>query len=169
MASIIVKGGDRFPVPYAWAARRTPPQADGGGAPGAGESLIRNVPDISDVGVMAQVLERLGARVTREDHCLHVDATNIASMEAPYELVAQMRASIVVLGPLLARFGHARVAMPGGCNIGSRKIDMHIHGLQHLGVQIDFEHGYIEASVPRGLTGAHVILDFPSVGRPRTC
>lgn len=131
-------------------------------APGA--SRISNVPDISDVAVMSQVLERLGAGVTREDHCLHVDATGIASMETPYELVAQMRASIIVLGPLLARFGHARVAMPGGCNIGSRKIDMHIHGLQHLGVQIDFEHGYIEASAPRGLTGAHVILDFPSVG-----
>lgn len=131
-------------------------------APGA--SLIRNVPDISDVAVMAEVLERLGARVTREDHAVRVDASDVTSVETPYELVAQMRASIVVLGPLVARFGHARVAMPGGCNIGSRKIDMHVHGLEHLGVRIGFEHGFIDATVPDGLHGAHVILDFPSVG-----
>ena len=131
-------------------------------APGA--SLITNVPDISDVAVMAEVLEGLGARVTREDHSVRVDATNVTSVETPYELVAQMRASIVVLGPLVARFGHARVAMPGGCNIGSRKIDIHIHGLEHLGVQIAFEHGYIDATAPDGLTGAQVLLDFPSVG-----
>lgn len=129
-----------------------------------GESVIRNVPDISDVGVMADVLERLGARVTREDHSVRVDATDITSLEAPYELVAQMRASIVVLGPLVARFGSARVAMPGGCNIGSRKIDMHVQGLQHLGAEITFEHGFINATAPDGLTGAQVILDFPSVG-----
>ncbi|MBN1192419.1 MAG: UDP-N-acetylglucosamine 1-carboxyvinyltransferase [Coriobacteriia bacterium] len=129
-----------------------------------GKSVIRNVPDISDVGVMADVLEHLGARVTREDHSVAVDATNIASLEAPYELVAQMRASIVVLGPLVARFGSAHVAMPGGCNIGSRKIDMHLLGLQHLGAVITFEHGFINASAPDGLKGAQVILDFPSVG-----
>ena len=131
-------------------------------APGA--SVIRNVPDISDVAVMAQVLEGLGAKVVREDHSVRVDATAITSLETPYELVAQMRASIVVLGPLVARFGRARVAMPGGCNIGSRKIDMHIHGLEHLGVRIAFEHGYIDATAPDGLTGSHVLLDFPSVG-----
>jgi UDP-N-acetylglucosamine 1-carboxyvinyltransferase len=93
-----------------------------------------------------------------------VDASAISSVETPYELVAQMRASIVVLGPLVARFGRARVAMPGGCNIGSRKIDMHIHGLEHLGVRIAFEHGYIDATAPDGLKGGYVILDFPSVG-----
>lgn len=129
-----------------------------------GRSTIRNVPDISDVAVMADVLERLGARVTREDHAVSVDATEITSLETPYELVAQMRASIVVLGPLVARFRQARVAMPGGCNIGTRKIDMHVHGLEHLGVRIAFEHGFIDASAPDGLHGAHVILDFPSVG-----
>jgi UDP-N-acetylglucosamine 1-carboxyvinyltransferase len=129
-----------------------------------GTSVIRNVPDISDVGVMAEVLEGLGARVTREDHAVRVDASDITSLETPYELVAQMRASIVVLGPLVARFGRARVAMPGGCNIGSRKIDMHVRGLEHLGVNIAFEHGFIDATAPDGLHGAHVILDFPSVG-----
>ncbi|MDO8848136.1 MAG: UDP-N-acetylglucosamine 1-carboxyvinyltransferase [Coriobacteriia bacterium] len=131
-------------------------------APGA--SVIKNVPDISDVSVMAEVLEGLGAKVTREDHSVRVDATHLTSLETPYELVAQMRASIVVLGPLVARFGRARVAMPGGCNIGSRKIDMHIHGLEHLGVRIAFEHGYIDATAPDGLKGDHVLLDFPSVG-----
>jgi len=131
-------------------------------APGA--STIRNVPDITDVAVMADVLGQLGAHVRRDDHSVTVDASEITSLETPYELVAQMRASIVVLGPLVARFGRARVAMPGGCNIGSRKIDMHVHGLEHLGVEIAFEHGYIEATTPHGLRGAHVILDFPSVG-----
>jgi UDP-N-acetylglucosamine 1-carboxyvinyltransferase len=131
-------------------------------APGA--SVIRNVPDISDVAVMAEVLEGLGARVTREDHAVRVDASEVTSVETPYELVAQMRASIVVLGSLVARFGHARVAMPGGCNIGSRKIDMHIHGLEHLGVRIAFEHGFIDATAPEGLKGSHVLLEFPSVG-----
>jgi UDP-N-acetylglucosamine 1-carboxyvinyltransferase len=129
-----------------------------------GESRIRNVPDITDVALMADVLGRLGAPVRREDHAVSVDASEITSVETPYELVAQMRASIIVLGPLVARFGRAHVAMPGGCNIGSRKIDMHVHGLEHLGVQIGFEHGYIEATAPHGLKGAHVILDFPSVG-----
>ncbi|MBN2247551.1 MAG: UDP-N-acetylglucosamine 1-carboxyvinyltransferase [Coriobacteriia bacterium] len=130
----------------------------------AGESVIHNVPEISDVDVMAQVLEGLGVRVTRDGHSVRIDASQVTSVETPYELVAQMRASIVVLGPLVARFGRARVAMPGGCNIGSRKIDMHVHGLEHLGAEIAFEHGYIDALAPDGLTGAQVILDFPSVG-----
>lgn len=129
-----------------------------------GESVIHNVPEISDVDLMARVLEGLGARITREGHTVRIDASDITSVETPYELVAQMRASIVVLGPLVARFGRARVAMPGGCNIGSRKIDMHLHGLEHLGVEIAFEHGYIDALAPGGLTGSQVILDFPSVG-----
>ncbi|MHB1018022.1 MAG: UDP-N-acetylglucosamine 1-carboxyvinyltransferase [Coriobacteriia bacterium] len=130
----------------------------------AGESVIHNVPEISDVDLMARVLEGLGVRVAREGHSVRIDASTVTSVETPYELVAQMRASIVVLGPLVARFGRARVAMPGGCNIGSRKIDMHVHGLEHLGAEIVFEHGYIDALAPDGLTGAQVILDFPSVG-----
>lgn len=129
-----------------------------------GESVIHNVPEISDVDLMARVLEGLGARITRDGHTVRIDASDITSVETPYELVAQMRASIVVLGPLVARFGRARVAMPGGCNIGSRKIDMHLHGLEHLGAEIAFEHGYIDALAPGGLTGSQVILDFPSVG-----
>jgi len=130
-----------------------------------GSSRITNVPDIADVEVMSEVLAGLGAIVTRTDHALTVDATNLTSFEAPYEMVAQMRASIAVLGPLVARHGQARVAMPGGCNIGSRKIDMHITGLAELGVEIRTGHGYIEAIAPAdGLHGANVMLDFPSVG-----
>lgn len=129
-----------------------------------GVSHLTNVPDIADVDVMADVLRGLGVPVDRFDHSLSVDATTILSAEAPYEMVARMRASIVVLGPLVARLGEARVAMPGGCNIGSRKIDMHIAGLHALGVHTEFGHGYIHATAPEGLHGAHVTLDFPSVG-----
>lgn len=129
-----------------------------------GVSRITNVPDISDVDTMADVLRGLGARVERFDRSLTVDATELTSFEAPYEMVAQMRASIAVLGPLIARLGQARVAMPGGCAIGSRKIDMHIRGLEVLGVHVELGHGYIHATAPEGLRGMHVTLEFPSVG-----
>jgi len=131
-------------------------------APGA--SVIHNTPDIADVSTMAEVLGGLGVPVNRTGATLTVDATEIRSHETPYDLVAQMRASIVVLGPLLARLGRARVAMPGGCNIGSRKIDLHLKGLANLGVRIASEHGYIQAEAPYGLRGASIMLDFPSVG-----
>ncbi len=129
-----------------------------------GESRISNVPDISDVATMAEVVEGLGAHVRRDGDTIAVDATNLDSFEAPYELVARMRASIAVLGPLVARFGRAHVAMPGGCNIGSRKVDMHISGLEALGVRFEFEHGFIDATAAGGLRGAEVVLEFPSVG-----
>jgi len=130
-----------------------------------GVSRISNVPDIADVDVMSEVITGLGARVKRSDHALEIDATQITSVETPYEVVARMRASITVLGPLIARMGRAHVAMPGGCNIGSRKIDMHIRGLESLGARIEFEHGYIAAHAPAdGFEGTHVTLDFPSVG-----
>lgn len=131
-------------------------------APGC--SRITNVPDISDVATMVEVVSGLGARVERQEESLTIDATHLTSHEAPYDVVARMRASIAVLGPLVARLGKARVAMPGGCNIGSRKVDMHITGLQALGVEFDFEHGYIDAHAPSGLRGATVVLEFPSVG-----
>ena len=129
-----------------------------------GRSRITNVPNISDVATMADVVAGLGAVVEREDHTLVIDATELTSYEAPYEVVSRMRASVAVLGPLVARLGRARVAMPGGCNIGSRKVDMHISGLQALGVKFEFEHGYIDATAPDGLHGATVMLEFPSVG-----
>jgi UDP-N-acetylglucosamine 1-carboxyvinyltransferase len=127
-----------------------------------GVTTLRNVPDISDVAVMAEVLGHLGARVVRSDHTLSIDATSLTSHEAPYELVVRMRASTCVLGALIGRLGRAHVAMPGGCNIGSRKVDIHIAGLMQLGVAMTTEHGYIDAVGPAH--GASVVLDFPSVG-----
>lgn len=131
---------------------------------GQGVSTIRNVPKISDIDVMSDVLRCLGADVVRDEHTLTVDTTNVNRFETPYELVSKMRASISVLGPLIARFGRARVAMPGGCQIGARKIDMHLVGLEALGVHFAVDHGYLEATTPHGLRGAQVTLEFPSVG-----
>ena len=131
---------------------------------GQGPSLLHNVPHISDIDIMAEVLERLGATVSREGHTLAIDTTNVDSCETPYELVSKMRASISVLGPLIGRFGEARVAMPGGCQIGARKIDMHLVGLEALGVRFEVDHGVLHATTPNGLKGAHVTLEFPSVG-----
>ncbi len=132
-------------------------------APGA--STLTNVPNISDVHVMGKVLKRLGAAIdVVDEHTLVIDTEPVASWVTPYELVAQMRASTAVLGPLIARFGKAVVAMPGGCNIGARKIDMHLAGLSALGVAFDITHGNIHASAPDGLHGAEVNLEFASVG-----
>src|ERR671925_2422702 len=128
-----------------------------------GRSVLRNVPRILDCSLMVEVLEHLGATVTRTGGDLAVDATTLSSVEAPYELVRQMRASIIVLGPLLARTGEARVAMPGGDNIGSRPIDLHLDGLRRMGAEIDSEHGFLVAR-SRGLVGSSITLDYPSVG-----
>ena len=131
---------------------------------GQGVSTIHNVPHISDIDIMAEVLRYLGATLNHDGHTVVVDTTDIARMETPYELVTKMRASISVLGPLVARFGKARVAMPGGCQIGARKIDMHLVGLEALGVTFEIDHGYLEASTPNGLKGVPVVFEFPSVG-----
>ena len=131
---------------------------------GQGESVIHNVPLISDIDIMCKVVERLGGKVVREGHTLRVDTTNVADRETPYELVSKMRASISALGPMVARFGHARVAMPGGCQIGARKIDMHLVGMSVLGVRFEVDHGFLEASAPNGLHGGVIMLEFASVG-----
>ena len=128
-----------------------------------GRSVLRNVPRIQDCFTMGEVLEHLGAEVSWEDGGVAVDATHLSSVEAPYELVRRMRASIAVLGPLLARTGEARVAMPGGDNIGSRPIDLHLDGLRRMGARIDAEHGFLVATAD-GLTAAPITLDYPSVG-----
>jgi len=127
------------------------------------ECVINNVPNITDVQIMIQVLRTLGAEVEWQADCLRIKPGDFKSRKAPYHLVRRMRASIAVLGPLLARYGEAMVAIPGGCNIGSRKIDMHLKGLVELGAEITSEHGYVTARASR-LKGAHIILDFPSVG-----
>lgn len=131
---------------------------------GQGATTLLNVPLISDIDIMAEVLERLGAIVQRSGHSLRIDTSAVDSCETPYELVTKMRASISVLGPLIGRFGHARVAMPGGCQIGARKIDMHLVGLEALGVRFSVDHGVLVADVPDGLRGTQVTLEFPSVG-----
>jgi len=127
------------------------------------ECVIHNAPRIADVEIMSEVLQHLGAEVARDGGTLRIRAGDFASREAPYHLVRRMRASIIVLGPLVARWGEASVAIPGGCNIGSRKIDMHLKGLAEMGAEITTEHGYVRARAPR-LKGAHIVLDFPSVG-----
>ncbi|MBK5211690.1 MAG: UDP-N-acetylglucosamine 1-carboxyvinyltransferase [Coriobacteriia bacterium] len=131
-----------------------------------GVTHLKNVPRIADVATMEELLCGLGVVVTHlGPHEMTLDATNLTSHRAPYEVVAKMRASTAVLGPLTARLGKASVALPGGCNIGSRKIDMHIDGLRALGADVETEHGYIEVTTPHGpLSGTEVTLDIPSVG-----
>lgn len=129
-----------------------------------GVTRLSNLSPVADLDVMINVLRAIGATVdwAGPDE-LHIDASADLTPEAPYELVTQMRASINVLGPLLARCGRARVAMPGGDNIGSRKLDMHFRGLEALGAELDIVHGFIEART-NALSGARIVLDFPSVG-----
>ena len=130
-----------------------------------GKTTLTNVPNISDVHVMGKVLKRMGATIeVADEHTLVIDTSQVDSWEAPYELVAKMRASTAVMGPLLGRFGKAKIAMPGGCNLGARKIDMHILGLEALGVSFDTDHGYIYADAAEGLVGSSVTLEFASVG-----
>ncbi len=130
-----------------------------------GVTTLTNVPNISDVHIMGKVLKRLGSTIeVVDEHTLIIDTSNVSTWEAPYELVAKMRASTAVMGPLIGRFGKAVIAMPGGCNIGARKMDLHILGLEALGVQFENDHGYLHAEAPDGLKGTTVSLAFPSVG-----
>jgi UDP-N-acetylglucosamine 1-carboxyvinyltransferase len=129
-------------------------------APGA--SVFRGVPDLADIRTLGRLLANMGAHVERTGADLHIDASSVSNPEAPYELVKTMRASVLVLGPLVARFGRARVSMPGGCAIGARPIDQHLKGLQILGAHIDLAHGYVEARAER-LRGARILFDLPTV------
>jgi UDP-N-acetylglucosamine 1-carboxyvinyltransferase len=132
-----------------------------------GEVSLRRVPNITDVWLMAEVLERLGAKVGFKGDRLTIDASGDLAEETPYELVTKMRASIQVLGPLLARRGVARVAMPGGDAIGSRPVDLHLSGLEKMGAKFTVEHGYIEGRA-QALKGTRILLEFPSVGATET-
>ncbi|HEX7405848.1 MAG TPA: UDP-N-acetylglucosamine 1-carboxyvinyltransferase [Candidatus Nanopelagicaceae bacterium] len=129
-----------------------------------GRSIIRNVPEIVDVEIMVDLLTRLGCSVEREADFVLIDVPEVPGHRAEYDLVRKMRASINVLGPLVARLGKAEVALPGGDAIGSRGLDFHIKGLELLGASAYNEHGYVIASAPNGLTGADLSLEFPSVG-----
>jgi UDP-N-acetylglucosamine 1-carboxyvinyltransferase len=129
-----------------------------------GTTTIRNVPDIADVDIMADLLTRLGCTVKHEGSVVTIDVPTAPLHRADYDLVRKMRASINVLGPLVARVGKAEVALPGGDAIGSRGLDFHIKGLESLGAKAHVEHGYVIAEAPNGLTGTAIELDFPSVG-----
>jgi UDP-N-acetylglucosamine 1-carboxyvinyltransferase len=129
-----------------------------------GRTVIRNVPRITDIAVMAEVLRRLGCQVESEDGQITVTTPEQPGTVADYDVVRQLRASICVLGPLLTRRGYAKVAHPGGDAIGSRGLDMHLAGLTRMGAEITSEHGFVIASAPGGLHGASIWLEFPSVG-----
>lgn len=131
----------------------------------SGITTITNAPKISDVGIMADVLRHLGATVELDGPLITIDTSDLDKYEAPYELVNRMRASTAVLGPLIVRLGKARVAMPGGCQIGSRQMDLHFAGLETFGVTFENSHGYINAEAPAtGLRANTITLGFPSVG-----
>ena len=128
-------------------------------------SRLDEIPKLEDVRTICGVLKYLGVKIDNsKEHELTLDTSVISAYEAPYELVRTMRASFVVLGPLLARKGHARISQPGGCAIGSRPIDLHLKGFEALGAKISQDHGFVEAYAPNGLKGADIYLDFPSVG-----
>jgi UDP-N-acetylglucosamine 1-carboxyvinyltransferase len=130
-----------------------------------GEYVLRNVPGIQDVAWMGELLETMGCRVDRPDaRSLRIVRPEVITAEAPYDLVERMRASIVVLGPLLASEGRARVSMPGGDDFGTRPIDMHLKGLEALGARLAISHGYVEGEAGGGLAGTRIVLEYPSVG-----
>ncbi len=128
-----------------------------------GKHRFSNVPRLRDIDTVEKLLSALGVRITREGDLLEADASNIDNFEAPYDVVRTMRASVLVLGPLLARFGRARVSLPGGCAIGARPIDLHTKGLKAMGAEIDLEEGYLNAKA-RQLVGTRIHLDLPTVG-----
>ena len=131
-----------------------------------GVSVLDDVPALEDVYTISSVLRSLGVKADYDarEHRLTIDATKIATVAAPYELVRKMRASFLIMGPLLAREGRAEISLPGGCAIGTRPIDLHLKGFEALGAKIDITQGAIHASAPHGLKGARIYFDFPSVG-----
>ncbi len=129
-----------------------------------GRYRLHNVPGILDVDIMGEVLDHVGASCTRRGSLIEVDVPERLNPEAPLGLVRRMRASILILGALLARVGSARVALPGGDDFGSRPIGMHLEGLEQMGAEFELRHGVLEASAPNGLQGTEVFLEFPSVG-----
>lgn len=126
---------------------------------------VRNLPHLNDITTMLSLLRCLGVGITIDEHMsVGIDSNSISEFEAPYDLVKTMRASILVLGPLLARYGTADVSFPGGCAIGSRPVDIHLRGLEAMGAQIEVDSGYIRARAPNGLRGAHFLMDTVTVG-----
>lgn len=168
MEKLIVKGGTRLEgtIPISGCKNAVLPIAVAAAILGDGVSVLHNVPDLTDVNTLRAVLEGLGATTKLKNSTLYVEPINHLEYEAPYELVRKMRASIYVLGPLVAKLGKAKVSFPGGCAIGPRPIDLHIRGLEHLGAEVTVQRGYIYAQAER-LTGTEMYLMGqygPSVG-----
>ncbi|MGP4072305.1 UDP-N-acetylglucosamine 1-carboxyvinyltransferase [Piscibacillus sp. B03] len=166
MEKIIVSGGNqlRGTVKVEGAKNAVLPVIAASIMASEGKSTLKQVPDLADVDTISEVLRYMNINVLQSENQLVVDASNQLKTETPFEYVRKMRASVLVLGPLLARFGHAKVAMPGGCAIGSRPIDQHLKGFEAMGAKIHVGNGYVEAFVPEKLVGARIYLDFPSVG-----
>ena len=168
MEKLIVKGGTRLQgtIPISGCKNAVLPIAVAAAILGDGVSVLHNVPNLTDVKTLRAVLEGLGATTKFKDSTLYIEPINHLEYEAPYELVRKMRASIYVLGPLVAKLGKAKVSFPGGCAIGPRPIDLHIRGLEHLGAEVMVEKGYIYAQAER-LIGTEMSLmgqHGPSVG-----
>lgn len=166
MEKIIVRGGQRLSgsVKVEGAKNAVLPVIAATLLASDGKSVIRDVPTLSDVYTINEVLRSLNAVVEFENNTITVDASRELKIEAPFEYVRKMRASVLVMGSLLARNGRARVALPGGCAIGSRPIDQHLKGFEAMGATVKVGNGFIEAEAVDGLHGAKIYLDFPSVG-----
>lgn len=166
MEKIIVRGGNRLDgtVKVEGAKNAVLPVLAATLLASDGKSVIRDVPTLSDVYTINEVLRNLNAEVSFENNTVVVDASKALKDEAPFEYVRKMRASVLVMGSLLARNGRARVALPGGCAIGSRPIDQHLKGFEAMGATVKVGNGFIEAEVNGRLQGAKIYLDFPSVG-----
>ncbi|MEH7374278.1 UDP-N-acetylglucosamine 1-carboxyvinyltransferase [Neobacillus drentensis] len=166
MEKIIVRGGKRLDgtVKVEGAKNAVLPVLAATLLASDGKSVIRDVPTLSDVYTINEVLRNLNAEVSFENNTVVVDASRVLKDEAPFEYVRKMRASVLVMGSLLARNGRARVALPGGCAIGSRPIDQHLKGFEAMGASVKVGNGFIEAEVNGRLKGAKIYLDFPSVG-----
>lgn len=166
MEKIIVRGGNRLSgsVQVEGAKNAVLPVIAASLLASDGKSVIRDVPTLSDVYTINEVLRYLNAEVSFSNNVVTIDASRVLKDEAPFEYVRKMRASVLVMGSLLARNGRARVALPGGCAIGSRPIDQHLKGFEAMGAEVKVGNGFIEATVKDHLTGAKIYLDFPSVG-----
>lgn len=166
MDKMIVKGGKRLygNVKIEGAKNAVLPVLAASLIASEGKSVISDVPTLDDVYTINEVLRNLNAKVQFKNNQVTIDATNELETEAPFEYVRKMRASVLVLGPLLARYGHAKVALPGGCAIGSRPIDLHLKGFEAMGAEIILGNGFVEAKVDGRLKGGTVYLDVASVG-----
>ncbi|MGM8364792.1 UDP-N-acetylglucosamine 1-carboxyvinyltransferase [Virgibacillus sp. W0181] len=166
MEKIIVRGGERLSgsVKVEGAKNAVLPVIAASMIASEGKSVITNVPELADVYTINEVLRSMNANVKFKNNTITVDATKQLTTEAPFEYVRKMRASVLVLGPLLARYGHAKVALPGGCAIGTRPIDLHLKGFEAMGAQVSVGNGFVEVRANGRLQGAKIYLDVPSVG-----